>query len=443
MAHRGDHHQMRRWALFLLLSWMGGGGVAAADEKLVQLIPNLYGPSGLTVDSEAVLPNGQTHSAHFNGAFQAFQAGISQFNAALVTQLVSVPLPSPSSAYTYRFDPDAGVFVRSTQSFGPILADRADTLGRDRLGVAFTFQQFTFDSIDGLDMNRLDAVYTHDNPAPGGRDDVLTAVNDVELKAQRFTAFLTDGVGSRVDVSLAVPLLRTELSVVSDVTIQRIGTSANPKVHFFRDASGGYGNFKRFSDSGDATGIGDLVLRVKAIPLRWDVTGLATGVEVRLPTGDEENLLGSGALGLRPFVVLSSVHRISPHLNLAYQWNGESLLAGNVTTRQKETLPHQILATVGADMRLGSRVTLAADLLGRRTIDATRLEDVTFTALDKKSTFPNIAFGRGSYNILDGAVGLKWNPIEKVLVHANVMFKLNENGIRDSVAPLLAAEYSF
>src|SRR5712664_2768139 len=98
------------------------------DDKLAFLIPHLYGPTGLVVDSEAKLPNGQTHSAHFNGAFQAFQIGFSEFNAALVTQLVSVPLPSPSSGYTYHFDSDAGVFLRSTQSFVPILADRADTL---------------------------------------------------------------------------------------------------------------------------------------------------------------------------------------------------------------------------------------------------------------------------------------------------------------------------
>src|SRR5262245_41277505 len=100
----------------------GAQGAQAAERKLAHLIPGLYGPSGLIVDSGAVLPSGQTHSAHFNSAFQA---DFSQLNTALVSLVASVPLPSPASSYTYTFDSKSGVFARSTGSFGPILADRA------------------------------------------------------------------------------------------------------------------------------------------------------------------------------------------------------------------------------------------------------------------------------------------------------------------------------
>ena len=40
---------------------------------------------------------------------------------------MSVPLPSPGGGFTYQFDSSLGVFQRTTQSFGPILADRAET----------------------------------------------------------------------------------------------------------------------------------------------------------------------------------------------------------------------------------------------------------------------------------------------------------------------------
>src|SRR5574341_357599 len=110
------------WVVAALLLAVAPVAGAAERTPLAFLIHNLYGPSGLVVDSEAVLPTGQTHSAHFNGAFQA---EFSQLNLALVSQLASVPLPSPASSYTYRFDPAAGVFTRSTGSFGPILSDRA------------------------------------------------------------------------------------------------------------------------------------------------------------------------------------------------------------------------------------------------------------------------------------------------------------------------------
>ena len=62
---------------------------------------NLYGPHGLVVDSEATLPGEQSHSAHFNSDFQS---NFSQFGTALVSQLVTVPMPSPASGFTYELD---------------------------------------------------------------------------------------------------------------------------------------------------------------------------------------------------------------------------------------------------------------------------------------------------------------------------------------------------
>ena len=82
----------------------------------------------------------------------------SQFSTALVSQLVSVPLPSPASGFTYHFDPSLGVFQRTTQSFGPILAERADTIGGGRVSFGVAFQRFTFDTVEGLDLDTLIAV---------------------------------------------------------------------------------------------------------------------------------------------------------------------------------------------------------------------------------------------------------------------------------------------
>ena len=38
--------------------------------RLASVFADLFGPNGLVVSSEAVLPDGSTHSAHFNSAFQ-------------------------------------------------------------------------------------------------------------------------------------------------------------------------------------------------------------------------------------------------------------------------------------------------------------------------------------------------------------------------------------
>ena len=112
--------------------------LAAPVRNLATLFADLYGPNGLVVDSLATLPGEQPHTAHFTSDFQF---NFSQFSTALVAQLVSVPLPSPASGFTYRFDPSLGVFQRTTQSFGPILAERAETIGAGRLALGFAVQR--------------------------------------------------------------------------------------------------------------------------------------------------------------------------------------------------------------------------------------------------------------------------------------------------------------
>src|SRR5262249_30997628 len=162
--------------------------------------------------------------------------------------------------------------------------------------------------------------------------------------------FFNYGVTDRVDVSVAVPTVKTSLSLTSNATIQRLGTGTTDlRIHFFRNgcvppscSGSGLGNSASFSSEGAKSGIGDLIFRVKANALRRENTGFAVGLDVRAPTGDEENLLGSGAAGVKPFVVFSYAYKkISPHVNLGYQWNGKSVLAGDVATRLKADLPDQ------------------------------------------------------------------------------------------------------
>jgi len=414
---------------------------AQAEDKLAFLVPNLYGPNGLIVDSEAPLPGGGTHSAHFNSAFQS---EFTQFNIALASQLGALPLPSPASGFTYQFDSALGVFTRSTQSFGPILAERAETIGKKKFTFGLSFQYFSFDTLEGVDLNDIEAVFTHDDfQLGGGRTDVVTTVNSIESTVSQFTLFFTYGLADRVDLSLAVPIVNTELSVISNASVQRIGTATSPATHFFRDASGGLGTEREYASSGSASGIGDLIVRLKATAARGESTGVALGVDFRLPTGDEEDLLGVGTTGIKPFAAISfSRGKFSPHVNLGYQWNGESVLGGNVTAGTKGDLPDQFLYVFGADVGVTPKFTLAFDLLGQYVIDSPRLVQETFTAADG-STFPQVSFITESFTVVNGAIGCKVNAGGNLLIDFNLLFKLNDNGLRDSLTPLFGIEYSF
>jgi hypothetical protein len=414
--------------------------LTAPVPNLATIFTNIFGPNGLVVDSLATLPGEQSHSAHFSSDFQF---NFSQFGTALVSQLVSVPLPSPGGGFTFEFDPSLGVFQRTTQSFGPILADRAETIGARRVSVGFAYQRFTFDSVEGIALSSVPAVFTHDNAQLlGGREDVVTTVNSISADVNQSTLFVTMGVSDRIDVSLAVPVVSTNLHIVSRARIQRLGT-INPLTHFYRQADGSVGEERLFTATGSAAGLGDLNVRVKATALTREKNGLAFGVDVRLPTGDEMNLLGSGSTGVQPFAIWSGTFKaVSPHVNAGYRWNGTSVLAGDPAAGQSGDFPDQASYNVGADIAVNPRLTVAFDVLGRYLIDAERLRSETFHALDGHSTFPNIVFARDSFNAMSGSIGLKTNLFGRFLMDVNVLFSLDNNGLRDKVTPLIGFEYN-
>jgi hypothetical protein len=119
------------------------------------------------------------------------------------------------------------------------------------------------------------------------------------------------------------------------------------------------------------------------------------------------------------------------------------VLAGNPATGESADFPDQASYAAGADLSVNPHLTLAFDLLGRYVIDSERLVRQDFHALDGKSVFPNVVFIRDSFNALSGAMGLKANLFGQLLVDVNLLFKLDEHGMRDKVTPLVGLEYSF
>lgn len=410
-------------------------------KNLATLFTGIFGPQGLKVDSEATLPGEQPHTAHFNADFES---NFDKFTTAIVGQLVTVPPPSPSSGFTYEFDPATGVFRRTTESFGPILAQRAETVGAGRVSVGFAYQSYHFQTVEGLDLNKVPAVFTHDNAELlGGRQDVVTTTTSIDASVAQYTTYLTVGVTDRFDISAALKFVTNDLKVRSDASIQRIGTT-NELTHFYRQADGSVGTTREFWSLGHASGLGDIAIRLKTTIDQEKSRGVAAGLDIRLPTGDQMNLLGTGTAGLEPFIVLSSTHeRLSPHANASYQWNGSSILAGNPATGESADFPDQFSYAAGADLAVNTRVTLALDLLGRYVINAERLAQEPFHALDGKSTFPNTVFSQQSFNALSGSVGVKANLHDRLLLTGNLLFALDDHGVRDRVVPMIAFEYGF
>src|SRR5207248_3137147 len=74
--------------------------------------------------------------------------------------------------------------------------------------------------------------------------------------------------------------------------------------------------FTQASASGTAVGFADMVVRTKYTVFNDDATALAAAVDVRLPTGREQDLLGAGSTSVK-LTAIGSVEQgpVSAHTN--------------------------------------------------------------------------------------------------------------------------------
>ena len=90
-----------------------------------------------------------SHFAHFVGSAQTT---LNQtVSTAIATQLAILPIISPASGFTYKYDSATGAFVRTTTSLGPVYTERAETIGRGKASFGVSYQRFRFQNLDGID----------------------------------------------------------------------------------------------------------------------------------------------------------------------------------------------------------------------------------------------------------------------------------------------------
>ncbi len=356
-------------------------------------------------------------------AFHTPASEFNFFNTAFATELSQLPLATPASGFTFEFV--NGVLTESDKTFGPIMTERAETIGRHKLFVAFTYQQFRFHSIDGNDLENVPIVFTF----PTSSDVVYTQTNNrINSTVNQYAAYATFGLTNRIDVSIAVPFERISLGVSST------GTE-------YSTTSDAQASFQEFIP-GSASGFGDVVLAAKGTAWYGEHMALALGAELRLPSGDALNFLGSGTVGIKPYLVLSGKGRVAPHLDLGYQWNGSSVLARNSAGNDQQ-LPGYFLYDFGADMRATERLTLVADFLGQEFFNADRVTSPVIQAIPNRGlSFPGVLPTTGSYSADNLGVGLKVNPWNRLLVTGNVLVRLNSGGLRSNVVPLIGISYT-
>jgi hypothetical protein len=399
----------------------------AGAEPLDQLLPNLFGGQLLT-SVNIRDPGNDVQPVQITGRFN-------QLSSALAVARGQAPIPSASGSFRFRWDPDIDTFVRSEQSLGPVLAERAQTLGRGSGTLSVSYTHADFDTLEGDALDDLGAVqpafsqeYLASFP-PGDvarvQNDMLRTTLDFSLSFDQFFLVGAYGLTDTIDLSMALSIARVHMraNAVSEIV------SCPPGQPCGDDPGGGYFALNQvglvhagagpvcsqpnhcaqdgFDES--AWGTGDLYYRAKWNFADTRYADLAVAGVLTLPTGNADDFLGFHDPTFTPWLIASkSFGRLAPHVNLGYSF------------RSSEDVS-QAQWIAGADFIAFRWLTLASDFLGYHDDDRDGIND----------------------DVYQSAVGFKVNPWGHLVLAGNFQFPLNNDGLRADVIYTGQVEWTF
>lgn len=413
---------------------------AAAAQGLRDKVFDLFrfGDCAQPLCLPSLVNQGNVHGNHFVPAALASGGLVLEFlSSAVGSALSNLPHSATSGGTTFSFV--GGAPVKTTLSAGPIFAERAHSLGRGRTLIGANVSAIRFRTIRGVPLNDLRFNVTHENALvpnvmgdPLHENDVLAVRADIELDAYVTSAFVTYGLTDRVDLGLTVPFV---VSTLRGRSVGEIVPFDGVPVHYF----GGDDQNPQLSatgtTSGSAAGLGDIAARVKVnLVANEAASGMALLGEVRLPTGKEEDLQGSGDFSARFFGVWSGRSgNFSPHVNFGW------------VTRQSSTQNNSVIVTAGFDQLLTPTLTFAAEMISEWQMGHSLLElpePVTFTSPYVRTIAPtNVPDIKD--NQFNASLGGKYTTSKGLSFVANALIPLNRGGLRPWSIVTAGLEYTF
>lgn len=329
---------------------------------------------------------------------------------ALLVNLTSVPIATSSSGFLYRLNPQLGTVERATDSFGAFFVERALTPGHGRTSFGLSASTAGFDAIDGRLLRDGTFLTTAnrftDEPAPFDTE-TLT----LRVRTSTVTAFGSVGITDRLEIGAAIPFVSLTLE--------------GERMNVYRGTA-----LLQARGAATAAGIADAAVRAKYTLYSAHRTGAAVAAELRLPTGDADNLLGGGSTSVR-ILGIGAVER------------GPVMLAGNAGF---------IRGGVSDELNLGGsaafavhpRLSITSELLVRsvRELRALELVSQPHPTIDGVQT-TRLVGGEPGRTIAGGVAGLKWNPTGTIVVGGHLRWSLTDAGLTAPVTPSFAIEYGF
>lgn len=278
------------------------------------------------------------------------QAALSSaLSANIAVALSVIPIESPTSGVIFKMDPTTGQLLPVSSTLGPIFTKRAETIGKGKFYFGVTHQDYHFTRFNGQSLNGLSILYAGKEPSniqvSGNSTATAPATINLALdvRLSQDLAFLTYGVTNHFDVSLGLPLIHSAVASTAYNGVIYAGTGVGITtsgrcwcVDTFTPGSFALNLPGIGSSNLGKTGFGDMVLRFKDAVLERPNAVLAVGADLRLPTGDAQNYLGTGTTSIKPFAAFSLYTKplphgivFAPHADVGWQYFGRSVLGGS------------------------------------------------------------------------------------------------------------------
>lgn len=468
-----------------------------ASPPLARFITDLLA-AGARVDTTASVELGDFIVAQGLGGVPAI------LNQAIGFQLATNPFDMGLETSKLSFES-----VPSQYGFGPSFSIRAGALGRGRTSVSFNYQNVSFGWLDGIGLKSADMGFVLRPPASVqsrfGRDLVYEALK-LRLNEDVATFGFVYGISDRLDIGVGVPVVHIEMEgqVRSQVFGETFTLTPRPSTvpadaHFFDvypatpgvadgcsssaldvqgvdHAPGSVALFnmvelaqRTITRKCKASGLGDLVGHIRYRVNAAESNALAVNVNVTVPTGDADNLLGANGSRVTGSVAWTGRSgRFLPHAAAGYTLGlGDSTALFNqvaqctasnpVAPATRATscvsvtsptpldlkIPAEINLAGGTDMIFYRHLTITADLFARRIADLSTfsVSPTTDPALlpgDPQVPGPLLQVKAKGATLIVGVAAAQVALTDRTVLKANMLIPM-----RGAVGDGLSARWSF
>jgi hypothetical protein len=361
--------------------------------------------------------------------FGEFNEAVTPIVERLALRGIDLPATATTPAFTYAFDFEAGVPVRTSQSLGPTFVERAETVGRHRLAIGVSHLYADLDRFDGHDF--ADDVVTAGIRRFGNVDiGGAFVADDFSLEHHVTSVSATFGLTAAWDVNVLVPIVQTSLAVdgTSVAVAQQGAQRSEVSAHVGFEAG--------------AVGVGDVLVRTKLRVVDAELAKVALALGIRTPSGNPKDFQGLGDTVVTPGVIVSRAFgRHDVHLNLGLDCNADDLertrarYAAGVSLQPWERLAF-LLDVIGSsgvaddEFSFPAAVGSIRQLFGNDSL-IRRVTRDTVTAFVPRS------------DVVDLAFGVKVNPIGTLVGHLTAVVPLTDDGLRAEVIPTAGVEWTF